>query len=987
MKKPIVKLIIGLIILFLLSVAFRSFLLRVGPNVNIEYDLEQKSTQMKALINALNRELDLYADVTIRTYERALERVILPAATLSEEMEDGWDGKPRMYKKGAVIKVSDGNVEYPKEFPKEIEISAGELSGDKGVVYVNLENAEEIQDKNAYVVYYFKVKDPFYYVEWETLEEAEDRKKAIYDVNKSLESVGDAFNIHFLIIDEEPDETGSHSVIFKSKALPSLSSAEDYGITKEMFDSMIKSTAPLTSDILTDTVYIIHFNGDIYEVFLKELNYDLTGESSILVFYIPYTDSIGTIRMQIYVILVVFVMAGIIFLVWCFSTLQLVRNYKLNKEQCKEFEPKKTYKKAFALIALGSVVLLCITALILSLFRLYNICSQVNYSIQVLEERITETGNQKTQTEKGSKKTYEEFATIIAEMLSERPEYMNAETLQLISNLIEADYIMVFDHEGNEVVSNSRYTGLSLGTSPSSATYDFRLLLNGVPLITHDLMTDESTNLTNVMIGASINDPKNEGNYQALLIAVPEDKINFSPVESTDDILSSLVSKGFLAFTVDPTDQLIKNSSDKTILGANIVNIGISEDRLHDGYRDFFYLDGKPYYGECNEIDGLLYIYAAEKSSIYKNVALLAALVGGVSFVLLTVLVLFMLFGYRKGFEYWSKTGEELVEKMVEVQVSGGKWKRSLDPSKRWKFSLAGHGRHTPFHNAYITLKLFLLIVIAMVAVPWLINRGNLNDALITYILHGSWAKGFTLFSFTNILLLFGTVIIIVSVLKFALFIASTALGTKGETICRLLINFVNYAGVLSFIYFSFYYLGFDPKTLLASLGLLSFAISLGAKDLITDIVAGLSIVFEGEYQVGDIIEVNGYRGNVLEIGVRTTKLEGKGGNIKIIANRDVENVINMTRMNSWYPLDINISSDQPLADIEALLYEQLPRIGKEIPEVVSGPFYQGITSLGKGTMTLSITAECNEADYFTVQRALNRAVQELFEEKEIKLL
>ena len=162
MKKPIVKLIIGLIILFLLSVAFRSFLLRVGPNVNIEYDLEQKSTQMKALINALNRELDLYADVTIRTYERALERVILPAATLSEEMEDGWDGKPRMYKKGAVIKVSDGNVEYPKEFPKEIEISAGELSGDKGVVYVNLENAEEIQDKNAYVVYYFKVKDPFH---------------------------------------------------------------------------------------------------------------------------------------------------------------------------------------------------------------------------------------------------------------------------------------------------------------------------------------------------------------------------------------------------------------------------------------------------------------------------------------------------------------------------------------------------------------------------------------------------------------------------------------------------------------------------------------------------------------------------------------------------------------------------------------------------------------------------------------------------------
>ena len=144
-------------------------------------------------------------------------------------------------------------------------------------------------------------------------------------------------------------------------------------------------------------------------------------------------------------------------------------------------------------------------------------------------------------------------------MLSERPEYMDAETLQELSDLIEADYIMVFDHDGNEVVSNSRYTGLSLGTNPSSSTYDFRLLLNGVPLITHDLMTDESTRLTNVMIGASVDDPENKGNYQALLIAVPEEKINFSPIESTDEILSSTVSGGLLAFTVDPADQLVKN--------------------------------------------------------------------------------------------------------------------------------------------------------------------------------------------------------------------------------------------------------------------------------------------------------------------------------------------------------------------------------------------------------------------------------------------
>ena len=225
------------------------------------------------------------------------------------------------------------------------------------------------------------------------------------------------------------------------------------------------------------------------------------------------------------------------------------------------------------------------------------------------------------------------------------------------------------------------------------------------------------------------------------------------------------------------------------------------------------------------------------------------------------------------------------------------------------------------------------------------------------------------------------------AVIQLLLRLISSALGTRGETICRLLNNLTGYVGVIVFVYYSLYYLGFQPRTLLASLGLLSFAVSLGAKDLITDVIAGLSIVFEGEYQVGDIIEVGGYRGEVLEIGVRTTKLEGRGGNIKIISNRDVRNVINMTRLNSWYPMEVSIAGDQDLSAVEKLLAEHLPEIGKSIPEILSGPTYKGIVSMGRGVVTLSIIAECNESDYFKVQRAMNHALQRLFEESSIRIM
>ena len=66
---------------------------------------------------------------------------------------------------------------------------------------------------------------------------------------------------------------------------------------------------------------------------------------------------------------------------------------------------------------------------------------------------------------------------------------------------------------------------------------------------------------------------------------------------------------------------------------------------------------------------------------------------------------------------------------------------------------------------------------------------------------------------------------------------------------------------------------------------------------------------------------------------------------------------------------------------------KRLPEIGKSIPEILSGPTYKWIVSMGKGTVTLSIIAECSESDYYKVQRALNHALQKLFEENGIRIM
>ena len=78
--------------------------------------------------------------------------------------------------------------------------------------------------------------------------------------------------------------------------------------------------------------------------------------------------------------------------------------------------------------------------------------------------------------------------------------------------------------------------------------------------------------------------------------------------------------------------------------------------------------------------------------------------------------------------------------------------------------------------------------------------------------------------------------------------------------------------------------LGTDTNAMLASAGIVSLVIGLGARPLISDILAGLFIIFEGDFRVGDIItEKSNYRGRVQEIGIRSTKLLDDGQNVKIM--------------------------------------------------------------------------------------------------------
>lgn len=107
--------------------------------------------------------------------------------------------------------------------------------------------------------------------------------------------------------------------------------------------------------------------------------------------------------------------------------------------------------------------------------------------------------------------------------------------------------------------------------------------------------------------------------------------------------------------------------------------------------------------------------------------------------------------------------------------------------------------------------------------------------------------------------------------------------NARVHTLLMLTSNLARYIAIIVIIIAVLSLLNVDMPTILAGLGVIALIIGFGAETLITDVLTGFFILIDNQYNVGDIIEVNGFRGVVSDTGIRTTSLTDAGGNVKIM--------------------------------------------------------------------------------------------------------
>jgi small conductance mechanosensitive channel len=183
--------------------------------------------------------------------------------------------------------------------------------------------------------------------------------------------------------------------------------------------------------------------------------------------------------------------------------------------------------------------------------------------------------------------------------------------------------------------------------------------------------------------------------------------------------------------------------------------------------------------------------------------------------------------------------------------------------------------------------------------------------------------------------------------------------------------------------------LGIHIGPLLAGAGIIGLAVGFGAQKLVQDIITGVFILLEDAVAVGDVVKVAGIGGQVEELSIRSIRLRDLSGNVHTIPFSSVDTVTNMTRLYSYYVIDIAVAyredTDQVAAVCRLVLDEMRsdPEFGPDILEPLE---VLGVDQFADSAVIIKARIKTRPIRQWAVGREFNRRMKKRFDELEIEI-
>lgn len=209
----------------------------------------------------------------------------------------------------------------------------------------------------------------------------------------------------------------------------------------------------------------------------------------------------------------------------------------------------------------------------------------------------------------------------------------------------------------------------------------------------------------------------------------------------------------------------------------------------------------------------------------------------------------------------------------------------------------------------------------------------------------------------------------------------------RTNTIGSLIHNLIAYTVNLICIMLILGQVGLNLGPLLAGAGVLGLAIGFGAQSLVKDVITGFFIIFEDQFGVGDVIQIDSFKGTVEEIGIRVTRIKSWTGEVHIIPNGNIKQVTNFSTYNSLAVVDVTIPHHLNIDDATQILKDTVKHVQDLTEDIVKEPEVLGVQVVGTTDLKIRIIAECKPTRQFNVTRLLNIEIKKRLDSVQIETM
>ena len=427
---------------------------------------------------------------------------------------------------------------------------------------------------------------------------------------------------------------------------------------------------------------------------------------------------------------------------------------------------------------------------------------------------------------------------------------------------------------------------------------------------------------------------------------------------------------GFLTgykYDEEADDYKVFYSQNQSLVGNYAKELGVSENAFSGSYNGFHAYNKELYLESFRQGEDYFISTAMPIDSLYDASLRTAKTCGIYAFVAMLIIALLMILVSDYGEEKLYKESHDPFA-LFGNGLSSERWKEKTSPHKFEEIIK---------NNLFFVGAVFLLSMIR--------EGYRLGEySALLYIVGGQWDRGLHIFSLSACILITIVSAVLISIFGRVAHLMAEAFGNRVVTMMNMIIALTKTVAVAVVLFYCLYIIGIDGRSLLASAGVMSVVVGLGAQSLVGDLLAGIFIILEGSLRVGDHVTIDGVSGKVIDIGLRTTRYEDGNQNIRVICNNELKNFVNMSMKYTVVFFTISVACDSDFKKIKTILNTEFLSLYEEHRFLKGIPVCLGIESFGESAVNLKIKFMCEESERGNVEMFMRDEIVRIFAENDI---